>query len=308
MNPPLERSWVGVRASLSALAAGVLIAGCGESTAVSTPVAPARQTGLAASCAVASPAQQFAAARLVFVGRMLPGPSASLDRPHVLGSPATVRVVRYLKGSSPRTVKVTTAVTITNRGVTVGEEGIEPQVGEIWKIYTDSRRQPFDTSICGGSKMIRSAVQVALELWNGFPVQARPRPIVPLGEGIVLDPSTGFPDDATKIAYLEDRFVLRAALPQGPSHARALPGDLSGRRLPPVADNRALTREHGPPAGGPRGAPRDRDFRDRSRRERSSGLAVLIQTRGKAGVGAGPRAARRIHASSASAIRSGGDR
>ena len=84
---------------------------------------------------------------------MLPGPSTSLDRPHVLGSPATVRVMRYLKGSGPRTVKVTTAVTITNTGVTVAEDGIEPQVGEIWRIYTDSRHQPFDTSICGGSRM-----------------------------------------------------------------------------------------------------------------------------------------------------------
>ena len=101
-------------------------------------------------------------ARLVFVGRMLPGPSTSLDRAHVLGSPASVRVLRYLKGSGPTTVKVRTAVTIKNRGVTVAEDGIEPQVGEIWKIYTDSRGQPLDTSICGGSKLLRSAARVAL--------------------------------------------------------------------------------------------------------------------------------------------------
>jgi hypothetical protein len=125
--------------------------------------------------------------------------------------------MRYLKGRGPSTVEVRTAVTITNRGVTVAEDGIEPQVGEIWKIYTDSHRQPFDTSICGGSTMIRSGVRVALDLWSGFPIHARPRPIVPLGEGIVIDPRTGFPDDATKLAYLEDRFVLRAALPMGPA-------------------------------------------------------------------------------------------
>ena len=70
-------------------------------------------------------------ARLVFLGRMLPGASTELGRRQVLGSPATVRVLRYLKGSGPRRVKVTTAATITNRGVTVAEDGIEPQVGEI---------------------------------------------------------------------------------------------------------------------------------------------------------------------------------
>jgi hypothetical protein len=223
MSQPLQRRWVGVKSSLGALAAGVLIAGCGGSKTSSTLVAPARYTAVAASCAAASPAQQFAMARLVFVGRMLPGPSTSLDRPRVLGSPATVLVVRYVKGSGPRTVKVTTAVMITNRGVTVDEDGIEPQIGEIWKIYTDSRHPPFDTSICGGSAMIRSAVRVALDLWSGFRVQASPRPIIPLGEGAVVDPSTGFPDGDTKMAYLEHRFVLNAALPKGPANVGPFP-------------------------------------------------------------------------------------
>jgi hypothetical protein len=58
---------------------------------------------------------------------------------------------------------------------------------------------------------------LALDLWSAFPVQARPRPIIPLGEGLVLDPSMGFPDDNSKMAYLEDPFVLRAALPKGPA-------------------------------------------------------------------------------------------
>jgi hypothetical protein len=187
-------------------------------------------------------------ARLVFVGRMLPGPSTSLDRAHVLGSPASVRVLRYLKGSGPTTVKVRTAVTIKNRGVTVAEDGIEPQVGEIWKIYTDSRGQPLDTSICGGSKLLRSAARVALDLWSGFPVQTRPRPIIPLGEGDVLDPSSGFPDEDAKQAYEEDRFVLRAALPNGPAQVGAFrvisaaeayqrlrtTGRSGGRTVPPL--------------------------------------------------------------------------
>ena len=152
-------------------------------------------------------------ARVVFVGRMLAGPSTSIDHRRVLGSPAVVRVLAYLKGSGPRTVWVRTAATITAKGVTVAEDGIEPQAGEIWKIFTGSRRQPFDTSICGGSR-ITSAQRVALDLWRAFPVDARPRPIVALGEGVVLGPRTGFPDAATKIAFQEGRFTLGTALPR----------------------------------------------------------------------------------------------
>jgi hypothetical protein len=215
MSSPLERRWLGVKLRITTLAIGVLVAGCGGSTALSTMVAPARHSAVAASCAAVSAAQQFAMARLVFVGRMLPGSSTALDGRRVLGSPAMVEVVRYLKGSGPRRVKVTTAATITNEGVTVGEDGIEPQVGEIWKIYTGSRHEPFDTSICGGSRRVRSVARVALGLWSGFPVQANPRPVVPLGEGVVLDPRTGFPDDSTKIAFGEGRFTLKTALPTG---------------------------------------------------------------------------------------------
>ena len=222
MAPAIERSWGGVKLSLGALTIGAVIAGCGGSTTLSRPIAPARPSAAAASCAGVSPGQQFASARLVFLGRMLPGPSTSMAGRDVLGSPVSVRVLRYLKGTGPRTVRVATAVTIKSTGLTVLEDGIEPQVGEIWKLYTQSRHQPFATSICGGSTRIRSAVEVALALWNGFPVQARPRPIIPLGEGVVLDPRTGFPDDATKLAYSEGRFVLRAPLPKGPATAGRL--------------------------------------------------------------------------------------
>ncbi|MGZ4226176.1 MAG: hypothetical protein ACXVTC_08005 [Solirubrobacteraceae bacterium] len=189
-----------------------------------------------------SPAQELAMARLVFVGRMLPGPSTAVGRRQVLGSPATVRVLHYLKGSGPRTVKVTTAVTIRNKGVTAAEDGIEPQLGEIWKIYSGSRHQPFDTSICGGSRRIMSAVGVALGLWGGFPVQAKPRPIVPLGEGVVLDPRTGFPDDSTKIAFEEGRFALGTALPKSP-------GSVGGDRILSAAGAYDLLRSSGRPSG-----------------------------------------------------------
>src|SRR5262249_31211086 len=114
-------------------------------------------------------------------------------------------------------------VTITRRGIAVAEDGIEPRLGEIWKIYTGSRHQPFDTSICGGSKRLMSSVRVALALWSGFPVQATPRPVVALGEGAVLAPRSGFPDESTKNAFDEGRFALGTALPRNPGtvgHAR----------------------------------------------------------------------------------------
>ena len=53
----------------------------------------------------------------------------------------------------------------------------------------------------------------ALALWRAFPVNAEPRPIVPLGEGDVLDPATGFHTDAQKTAYEEGRFALSTTLP-----------------------------------------------------------------------------------------------
>ncbi len=147
-------------------------------------------------------------ARRVFVGVMLPGPATQGG---VLGSPARMRVERYLKGHGPRVVRVDTALRIKPGGITGGSEGIFPRAGERWKIYTGSRRQPFATSICGGSRRVMSSP--ALALWRAFPAQAHPRPIVPLGGGMVIDPSTGFPSVAAKTAYEEGRFELRTLLP-----------------------------------------------------------------------------------------------
>jgi hypothetical protein len=171
---------------------------------------------VAASCAAVSPAEQFAAARRVFVGVMLPGPTIPPGGRGVLGSPARVRVERYLKGHGPRIVGVQTALRIEPGGITGGSEGIQPKAGERWRIYTDSRRAPFATSVCGGSRRLVSrprGARAALALWRAFPVQARARPIVPLGEGLVIDPRTGFRTGAAKAAYEEGRFALRTLLP-----------------------------------------------------------------------------------------------
>lgn len=191
---------------------GLLVAGCGSVQVAATPVRDT--TGTAASCAAVSPAEEFAAARVVFVGVMLPGPAT---QDGVLGSPARMRVERYLKGHGPRVVRVVTALRIEPGGITGGSEGIFPKAGQRWKIYADSRRQPFATSVCSGSTRVVGSP--ALALWRAFPVRARPRPIVPLGEGIVLNPRTGFRTDRQEFAYLEGRYALDTALPPGAAAA-----------------------------------------------------------------------------------------
>jgi hypothetical protein len=106
----------------------------------------------AGSCATATSSEYFAAARMVFTGTMLPGPTADLSGHRVLVSPARVRVARYLKGHGPKIVTVATAVAHDGDSSTiVSEDGIQPQAGQHWTIYTSSLRVPYDTSICGGS-------------------------------------------------------------------------------------------------------------------------------------------------------------
>jgi hypothetical protein len=68
-----------------------------------------------------------------------------------------MRVSRYRKGSGPRIVKVDTAVTPVSNGVAVGAEGIEPLPGQRWRIYSGSSRQPLATSICSGSRRLKSS-------------------------------------------------------------------------------------------------------------------------------------------------------
>jgi hypothetical protein len=70
----------------------------------------------------------------------------------VLLSPAKVRVSRYLKGHGPRVVRVRTAAASANA---FGGEGIEPQAGQRWLIYSPSKSSPYDTNICAGSRRLR---------------------------------------------------------------------------------------------------------------------------------------------------------
>lgn len=80
---------------------------------------------------------------------MLAGRTADLGGHRVLVSPARVRVIRYLKGGGPSVVSVVTGVAAGN---VVAEDGIEPQTGQLWKIYALSPGMPYQTSMCDGSK------------------------------------------------------------------------------------------------------------------------------------------------------------
>jgi hypothetical protein len=73
-----------------------------------------------------------------------------------------------------------------------------------------------DHSAVVGSQGLRAAEQ-ALKLWNGFPATVSPRPVLTVGDGSVLPPSGGFITGNAKVAFLEGRFALKAALPKAPS-------------------------------------------------------------------------------------------
>jgi hypothetical protein len=62
----------------------------------------------------------------------------------------------------------------------------------------------------------------ALREWSGFPVQASPRPLILL-EGQVDAPSSGFPDDPTKIAFGDGSINAPNAFPPGPTTSGGFP-------------------------------------------------------------------------------------
>jgi hypothetical protein len=149
-----------------AIAVAGALAGCAVGQAGGAPGGDRRQTvaarptatriqAVAASCAALTPADQFTGARLVFDGRMLKGPTTRLVGRRVLRSPARVRVIRYLKGRGPAVVRVETGTTTARGGIVVNEDGIQPAAGQRWRIYSSASRQPFTTSLCAGSRMLR---------------------------------------------------------------------------------------------------------------------------------------------------------
>lgn len=74
---------------------------------------------------------------------------------------------------------------------------------------------------CGGSGVgltrEQRAAEEALKLWSGFPATATPRPVVPVGDGVVVGPDGGFGTGAAKLAFLEGHLALRTSLPKTPA-------------------------------------------------------------------------------------------
>ena len=137
-------------------AAAFVVGACGASAGVSG-TALQRPHAAAASCAVLSARQQFYAARVVFDGTMLPGATVRDGHRRVLSSPASVRVIRYLKGQGPRIAGVATAVTRNGSSVVVNGDGIDPLAGERWRVYANDAAQPLARSVCAGTRQLATA-------------------------------------------------------------------------------------------------------------------------------------------------------
>jgi hypothetical protein len=135
------------------LAAGVLpfvlaaLVGCG-----SGGNARVSSGGACGGPASASASLYLSSAAVAFVGVMLPGPGVNVGSGRALTSPARVRIVRWLKGSGPQVVTVTTGVARNSAGVVENEDAIMPKAGERWVIYATSKQMPYQTSVCSGSR------------------------------------------------------------------------------------------------------------------------------------------------------------
>lgn len=96
-----------------------------------------------ASCLRQTPAQQRAAADVIFDGVALDGRTAT--------GVQRFRVGRYLKGRGPTTARVATGVTPTS----VTSVSIVVKRGERWRIYGIRRPSGvFETNVCLGSRRL----------------------------------------------------------------------------------------------------------------------------------------------------------
>jgi hypothetical protein len=139
------------RPRLIVIALGPLVALIVAVSACASSAGPGQSS--AGSCASGNPSAYLAAARTVFIGVMLSGPTVGTGEGSVLASPARVRVLRYLKGSGPAEVTVTTGVARAGDAIIGNAEDIEPRAGQRWMIYTASRAMPYQTSVCGGTAL-----------------------------------------------------------------------------------------------------------------------------------------------------------
>ncbi len=172
---------------LAVVAAALAASGCAAAAPSAPPSALASSgavaPGTAASCVGLTRSQQFAAAKVVFDGVMLPGATAPGTN-GALASPARMRVTSYLKGHGPTVATVQTAIELMSGGtMRVSEDGIRPPAGERWRIDTSSTTKPYATSICLGSHRLpaRTAHFDAAGISFDYPAawHARSYPIPP---------------------------------------------------------------------------------------------------------------------------------
>lgn len=139
---PIQRWTLAVRC-LTVLGSVSAVVACGGSAA---------HVSSSGECAKLTPAKYLSQARVAFIGTMMAGPTVQIGSRPVLMSPAKVRVSRYVKGSGPKVVRVVTGLMSGN---VVNAEGIEPQAGQRWFIYSQSKAAPYETSICDGSSLLK---------------------------------------------------------------------------------------------------------------------------------------------------------
>ncbi len=98
-----------------------------------------------ASCMPTTPAQQRVRANVIFVGVALDSPTATgIQR---------FRVTRYVKGSGPRVVRVSTGeIKHADGGGVVTSVSIHVVRGEKWRIFAQrTSKDVLTTSVCDGS-------------------------------------------------------------------------------------------------------------------------------------------------------------
>jgi len=101
-----------------------------------------------ASCIPTTAAQQRTRAAVIFDGVALEGPTAT--------GVQRFRVSRYLKGSGPHVVRVSTGHTKRAGGTgTITSVSIDVKRGERWRIFArGSARKVLRTSVCDGSRRL----------------------------------------------------------------------------------------------------------------------------------------------------------
>ena len=111
-----------------------------------------------AMCIQQSESKALTNAQVVLDGVVLEGP----------GSPARLRVVRYIKGSGPSEVNVATGVARRADGVITGTaEGIAPVPGERWRIYSHGWvGDVLATSSCTGSRRLKKTEAARQDLFR----------------------------------------------------------------------------------------------------------------------------------------------